>query len=100
MTAKLPFLAEVILAADYEDIGKAYEQDDSTWKRVHLGGEFGLLNRHLLVRAGLNQGYPTYGAELDIWLIRLGYTFYSEEMGAYAGQDKDDRHLVQLTLGW
>lgn len=100
MTANLPFLAEVILAADYEDIGKAYEQDDSTWKRVHLGGEFGLLDRHVLVRAGLNQGYPTYGAELDIWLIRLGYTFYSEEMGAYAGQDKDDRHLVQLTLGW
>lgn len=100
MTAKLPFLAEVILAADFEDVGKAYEQDDSTWKRVHLGGEFGLLNRHVLVRAGLNQGYPTYGAELDIWLIRLGYTFYSEEMGAYAGQDKDDRHLVQLTLGW
>lgn len=100
VTAKLPLLAEVILAADYEDVGKAYEQDSSTWKRVHLGGEFGLLNRTLLVRAGLNQGYPTYGAELDIWLLRLGYTFYSEEMGAYAGQDKDDRHLVQLTLGW
>lgn len=100
VTAKLPLLAEVILAADYEDVGKAYEQDSSTWKRVHLGGEFGLLKRTLLIRAGLNQGYPTYGAELDIWLLRLGYTFYSEEMGAYAGQDKDDRHLVQLTLGW
>lgn len=100
ITAKVPVLTEVIVAADYEDITKEFEQDDSTWKRVHLGAEAALLNRHLLIRAGINQGYPTYGAELDIWALRLGYVFYSEEMGAHAGQDKDDRHLVQLTLGW
>lgn len=100
ITAKLPLLAEVIIAADYEDITKEFDQDNSTWKRVHLGGEFGLLDRHLLLRAGLNQGYPTYGAEVNLWILKAAYTFYSEEMGAYAGQDKDDRHLVQVSLGW
>lgn len=100
ITAKVPILAEVIIAADYEDIGKAYEQDKSNWKRIHIGAEAAFLKRHLLLRGGLNQGYPTYGAEIDLWIIKAGYTFYSEEMGAYAGQDKDERHLVQVSLGW
>lgn len=96
----IPVLGDVILAADYEDFTHEYEQDDSAWKRIHLGAEIGMLKRHLLLRAGVNQGYPTFGAELDIWLIKLAYTYYSEEMGAYAGQDKDIRQLVQLSLGW
>ena len=100
ITAKVPILTEIILAADYEDIGKAYEQDKSNWKRFHIGAEAAFLKRHLLLRGGLNQGYPTYGAEIDLWIIKAGYTFYSEEMGAYAGQDKDERHLVQVSLGW
>lgn len=100
MTAKLPYLFEVIFAADYEDVTKQFQQDSSNWKRVHLGAEAGILKRHLLLRAGINQGYPTYGAELDLWLLKAAYTFYSEEMGAYAGQDKDERHVVQLILGW
>lgn len=100
INAKVPILTELLIAADYEDVGKAYEQDKSNWKRIHLGAEAAFLKRHLLLRGGLNQGYPTYGAELDLWILKAGYTFYSEEMGAYAGQDKDDRHLVQVSLGW
>lgn len=91
---------DTIFALDYQDITGQYPQDSSLWKRIHIGAEIGLLARHLLLRAGLNQGYPSLGAEVDLWILKAGYVYYSEETGAYAGQDKDTRHLVQLSLGW
>jgi len=97
---EIPFLASFILSFDYEDLTGEYSQDDSSWKRVHLGAELGVLDRHILLRLGVNQGYATAGAELDIWIMRLGYTYYSEETGPAAGEDRDTRHLVQLILGW
>ena len=96
----VPYLGDFIVALDYEDITHAREQDGSVWKRVHTGMEWGLLKRHLLLRAGLNQGYGTFGAEVDLWALKLAYTYYSEEMGAYAGQDRDERQLVYLNIGW
>lgn len=91
---------ETILALDYQDITHQFEQDDSIGKRLHIGAEFGFLARHILLRAGLNQGYTSAGAELDLWALKIGYAYYSEELGAYAGQDKDTRHLAQLSIGW
>ena len=91
---------DTIIAVDYQDITYAYDQDSSFGKRLHVGGELGFLSRHILLRAGLNQGYPALGAELDLWLLRVAYAQYSEEMGAYAGQDKDTRQLVQINIGW
>ncbi len=96
----IPYLADLILAFDIEDITRNFEQDKSVWKRVHMGAEAGFLDRHILLRLGLNQGYATAGAEVDLWFLRLGYTYYSEEVGAYSGQEQSTRHLVQLALGW
>ncbi len=96
----IPFASRFLLAVDYEDATHAFEEDGSFWKRVHGGIELGFLKNHLLLRGGINQGYLSAGAELDIWIIKLGYVYYSEEMGAYSGQDRDSRHLVKLTIGW
>ena len=52
------------------------------------------------VRAGLYQGYPTFGVDLRLFIVTLNYTTYAEEVGAYAGQDDDRRHLIALNLGW
>jgi len=93
-------LVDTLFLFDYQDITGKYEQDKSIWKRVHLGAELGLLSRRVFLRAGLNQGYPSIGAELNIGILRLGYVYYTEEIGAYAGQDKNTRHLLQLSLGW
>jgi hypothetical protein len=30
----------------------------------------------------------------------LSYAAYSEEIGAYAGHDRNKRHLLTFTLGW
>lgn len=100
LNPSVPYVSDLILALDYQDFMHNYVQDNSTWKRVHAGAELGLLRRHLLLRGGINQGYPTAGVDIDLWLLKFGYTYYSEEMGAYAGQDKDTRHIAQLSIGW
>lgn len=96
----IPLIADTVIAIDYQDFTGAYTQDKSMGKRLHMGAEIGLLKRFLMLRGGFNQGYPSLGAELDLWILRLGYAYYTEEMGAYSGQDKDTRHLIQLSLGW
>lgn len=68
-------------------------------KRMHFGVEAELIKIFTL-RAGLNQGYATYGALIDLWILQLEYASYTEEVGEYAGQEKDQRHVFQLIIGW
>jgi len=56
--------------------------------------------KFLAVRAGLNQGYLSAGATLDLWVLRFDFATYSEEIGAYAGQREDRRYVAQITVGW
>jgi len=86
-------------ALDYKDLTGAIEEDDDISKRIHLGAELRFL-KFLAVRAGLNQGYLSAGATLDLWVLRFDFATYSEEVGAYAGQREDRRYVAQITLGW
>ena len=86
-------------ALDYKDLTGAIEEDDDISKRIHLGAELKFL-KFLAVRAGLNQGYLSAGATLDLWVLRFDFATYSEEVGAYAGQREDRRYVAQITLGW
>ena len=54
----------------------------------------------MAVSAGLYQGYPGFGADLRLLIFDLSYVTYAEEVGAYAGQDEDRRHIVMLNAGW
>lgn len=87
------------LAADYKDITGNLGDDTDKGKRLHLGAEF-KFPKILSLRGGLNQGYTTYGATIDLWLLKISYARYEEEVGAYAGQRSDDRHVAQVSLGW
>ncbi len=102
-TVNLPVLQEMVVGIDYVDAFNNYEQDDDIGKRVRLGGEIGIIDNTVItaaVRAGLYQGYPTFGADLRLFMVALSYTTYAEEVGAYAGQDDDRRHMVSLNVGW
>ncbi|RMG57564.1 MAG: hypothetical protein D6713_09435, partial [Deltaproteobacteria bacterium] len=96
----IPVASRLVAALDVEDVTGAFNEDNSFWKRVHAGVEMGFLKDHIILRGGINQGYLSGGAEIDLWVLRAGYVYYSEEMGAYSGQDRDSRHLVKVTLGW
>jgi len=99
----IPVFDSLVVGLDYVDLFNNYEEDKDIGKRLRLGGELYLIDRKLLslgLRAGLYQGYPTFGADLRLLLFTVSYVTYAEEVGAYAGQDEDRRHLVFLNIGW
>ena len=73
--------------------------DQSFGKRVNIGAEVVFFER-LFLRTGLHQGYWTAGIGMNIWILRINYAYYTEELGAYAGQFADKRHVLEVVLGW
>lgn len=67
-------------------------------KKIHLGAELSLLN--VDVRAGLYQGYPSYGVGFDLFLFQVDAAMYSVERGAYPGQTPDQRIHVGLSASF
>ncbi len=91
------------IAFDYVDLFQAYSQDKDFIKRTRLGisgNAFDGWGGTLALQVGLYEGHPTYGIDLRASVLKLSYTRYTEEIGAYSGQDKDIRHMFQLSLGW
>lgn len=89
----------VTAAADWLDVTANVGSDDDAYKRLHLGLE-ARLPKVLSVRTGLYQGYGTFGATIDLWILKVDYATYAEEIGSSAGDRADRRHVVQATLGW
>ncbi len=100
---RITWFRSLTIAADYVDIMKNFSEDKDTAKRIRYGAElqlFDLLPVEMDLRAGMYEGYPTLGADLRVLTFLLSYTMYSEEVGAYAGQDRDKRQLVTFNFGW
>lgn len=87
------------LAFDIVDITKNIPGESNFYKRLHMGLEI-KLPYFLSFRAGVNQGYSTFGTTLDLWLVKLDYAFYREELGVVAGQKDDARHVAQIAIGF
>lgn len=71
-------------------------QGEQLGKKLHIGTELGLPLIDL--RAGLNQGYPTLGIGMNLFLFRLDVASYSEEVGAYPGQTPSQRIDASLSF--
>ena len=87
----------LLLAADIVDLTHNVGDDNDFPKRLHMGLEY-QLPRILVLRTGLYQGYPSFGADIDLWLIHFTYAYYVEEIGAFTGQIPDPRHVIKIAL--
>jgi len=65
-------------------------------KKIHLGAELNL--SFIDLRAGLYQGWTTYGASVDLWVLSLDAATYKIERGVYAGQQGDERVQIGITF--
>lgn len=72
------------------------ESNEQIGKKVHLGTEISLPLIDL--RAGINQGYTTYGAGFDFYFLKVDAAYYKEELGVYPGQTPDTRFEIGLSL--
>ena len=82
---------------------------DCIWKRLHIGTEFGFFPidsgaSTFAVRAGFNQGYFTYGFELNPFIffrgLNIQYAVYKTETGDQIGDRPDKRRVLQINLGF
>ncbi len=99
----LSWARSLTVAADYVDLLNNFKQDKDMVKRLRLGAElqiFDIWPVEFALRAGVYEYSPTYGFDLRLLFITLSYVNYTEEIGAYAGQDKDRRQLATLNIGW
>jgi len=89
-------LKDGVVAADVEDL--LFTSGDSVFKRVHFGGAMTL--SVFDVRAGFNQGYPSVGLSLNLFIFKINYVYYGEESGRLPGEDADWLHALELAVGW
>ncbi|MBS1961173.1 MAG: hypothetical protein JST04_03075 [Bdellovibrionales bacterium] len=83
-------LANVTVAYDIQQLNNS----SSFGKKQNFGAKLGL--PLLDIYAGLHQGFLTYGAAIDVWILRVAATVYREENGAYPKQDPEDRLAVRV----
>lgn len=74
----------------------ATDYDHELGKKLHLGTELSLPLIDL--RAGIYQGYMTYGIGLNLLFMNFDVAYYDVEMGAYPGQDRQNRIMVGLNM--
>lgn len=84
------------LALDYRDITNAY--GEKLFKKVYAGTKI-LLRTYVGLSAGYYQGYPTFGAEIDLILVRLAGTYYTRELGDSPGVDPRRIYMFTLSAG-
>lgn len=83
---------------DLQDVVNPQQLD--YWRLIHLGTEIGRSyvsrDHDIGLLAGINEGYFTTGAFLDLWVARLNLSYYAVELGEYPGQRKDRRWGLTL----
>jgi hypothetical protein len=84
------------LSADYRDIQGL--SDEHLFKRVRIGAKL-LVRKHLGLSAGFYDGWPSYGLEIDAWLVRLTAAYYKRELGAKPGLDSRAVYLAGFAMG-
>ncbi len=108
----------MLYAIDLRDLTMKHADDtycqsnkgtDCIWKRLHIGTEFGFFPidsgaSTFAVRAGFNQGYFTYGFELNPFIffrgLNIQYAVYKSETGDQIGDRPDKRQVLQIYLGF
>jgi hypothetical protein len=99
----LSWSRSLIVGADYIDVLNNFKQDKDLPKRLRFGAELQLFDINpveLALRAGMYQGAPTAGFDLRLLVFTFSYAMYTEELGAYPGQDSDKRQLLTFNVGW
>jgi len=108
----------MLYAIDLRDLTMKHADDtycqsnkgtDCIWKRLHIGTEFGFFPidsgaSTFAVRAGFNQGYFTYGFELNPFIffrfLNIQYAVYTAETGDQIGDRPDKRKVLQINFGF
>lgn len=85
-------LFHYIISADI----RALNEDIEAGRRMRFGAQVGIPT--LTFMAGVNSGYYSYGATLDLAFMKLTGGFYDIELGSRYKQTKSKRFILYLSL--
>jgi len=85
-------LDKITLALETTDIGN--NENGSFYRTLHLGTE--IIWKIVSLRAGVNQGYAAAGFGLDLFILKLNFATYGEELGLNPGISQDRRYTLDL----
>ena len=90
-----PWGNEFRIACDLHDFQNAEKYNDYV-ERFHFGIEGDWII--YCVRAGLYQGYPSFGIERSSDKTRIEYAFYGQELGLYPGHIPSWNHTFTVSF--
>lgn len=80
--------------------GNGTFDEESFYKKIHFGASSMVFNNKwvkLDLRAGLNQGYPTFGFGSELFsFMNLDYAYTTRETGLTAGSKPETLHAISL----
>jgi len=86
----------LLLCADMNDWFNT--QGVGFFQKLNMGAEF-RLPILLDIRAGVHQGYPTFGLGLRLMILKLDYAYFGNEGGILPGQIQEYSHRFGITIG-
>lgn len=78
-------LVDLTVTAEIQDPLKVIADDSSIWNLFHVGAEADLLGGLIAVRTGINKGYLSVGAGLDLLIMEVNVAVFTEELGKNSG---------------
>jgi hypothetical protein len=85
ITGALSKLVDVTVVAEIQDPINVYLDKSSVWNVFHLGVEADFLGGLFALRTGLNKGWISLGAGIDLLILDLNIALFTEEMGPRPG---------------
>jgi len=80
-------VVDVTVTAEIQDPLKVMADESSLWNLFHIGAEADLLGGLFAVRTGLNKGWISFGAGIDLLILELNVAIFTEEMGPRPGDN-------------
>lgn len=77
---------DLLILFEIQDPVRVIADQQSFWQLLHLGVEAEFFGGTLALRAGVNEGYLSLGAGLDLFVAEASIAVFAEEMGLYPGQ--------------
>ena len=86
-------------SVDMHDLVGAFAGSSSISTLLHAGAQVKLISLFTL-RAGLDQGYLTFGAGMKVLFLDLNFAIFTRELGAYIGDQPNAGATVSLAIRW
>ncbi len=93
----IPRVIETNVYVEMKDIVAVIQDGKSPFTKLHAGADLKLLN-FVTLRGGVNSGYFSVGAGLDLIILELDAAFFTEELGILAGDNPRSGVAIQAAI--